>query len=861
VAVVPQLTLPHTYEDGVDDVDAETFQVNEDALLGHGNNHTHDEYALAVSLAAYATVTSLTTLSDSLTAHMNSTTAVHGISNAANIVYMTDRFNVDTAGKLSWGPGGVVATDTSLSRYAAGVLTTGGLRLNYDATDTFTNLVIANVTPGPVAGGAYFRPDIQYWVDGARRWSPVANDVGLSIGTGVGSRNGGSNLGFADLVVGYRRDPVDAAFSEDFIYLVDERGGRIGFHRNIPTSQFHFNALQPGIDIFAINDNAGADRGAWYLRLTRQDGLSLILGSATTPTELLDVRGKAVAYSYKGANGAYADWIGNVTAPHLYASGFGTAYPFDRNGHWIMHPRTDAQGLYDIILATTPLGTTPSPQLVVSGTGGVELRNSSFRANFNAAAGTVWLTSRVTGDTANRFQVAADGTHSWGPGNAATDCILFRNGVGELRTTDTMLATVRAASSTLAFSAHITGDVQRRFGVTAGGTISWSDGANPADTSLYRRGAKELGLNDSFLTIQRALATDTTYRSLLVTGDTQARFSIDLSGKHSWGDGVSAADTVLARGGVGALNLTGSINVTGSVNPLGRVTVTRAAGNVSFDSRTTGDANQRWSADTSGSVQWGDGTSTPDVTVMRPSAGVLRMTAGRFDFQGAAANSIVLGTLVSGDAAIRLQAQADGTLRFGPGTGSADIAFGRIGGGMVGPIQATAGATTILSVQNVGSTVTGGEIIGLGVGTGTGRMMHQTSYDASASGFIGHNVYRIPGGQTSWGVTHATFGSRAIEFRFGSGIRFWADGLATTAGAAATQTERFRIGEDGSIGIGGSAGLPFTLSLGGGTGVVFVGNSGTVPTTNPVGGGLLYVQAGALKYRGSSGTVTTVGAA
>lgn len=32
----------------------------------------------------------------------------------------------------------------------------------------------------------------------------------------------------------------------------------------------------------------------------------------------------------------------------------------------------------------------------------------------------------------------------------------------------------------------------------------------------------------------------------------------------------------------------------------------------------------------------------------------------------------------------------------------------------------------------------------------------------------------------------------------------------------------------------------------------------TVPTANPTGGGVLYVEAGALKYRGSSGTVTTI---
>jgi hypothetical protein len=47
-------------------------------------------------------------------------------------------------------------------------------------------------------------------------------------------------------------------------------------------------------------------------------------------------------------------------------------------------------------------------------------------------------------------------------------------------------------------------------------------------------------------------------------------------------------------------------------------------------------------------------------------------------------------------------------------------------------------------------------------------------------------------------------------------------------------------------------------SYGGGSGVLFLGNATTVPSTNPTGGGILYVEAGALKYRGSSGTVTTI---
>lgn len=47
-------------------------------------------------------------------------------------------------------------------------------------------------------------------------------------------------------------------------------------------------------------------------------------------------------------------------------------------------------------------------------------------------------------------------------------------------------------------------------------------------------------------------------------------------------------------------------------------------------------------------------------------------------------------------------------------------------------------------------------------------------------------------------------------------------------------------------------------SYGGGEGVAFVANAGVVPTTNPTGGGVLYAEGGALKWRGSSGTVTTI---
>lgn len=52
--------------------------------------------------------------------------------------------------------------------------------------------------------------------------------------------------------------------------------------------------------------------------------------------------------------------------------------------------------------------------------------------------------------------------------------------------------------------------------------------------------------------------------------------------------------------------------------------------------------------------------------------------------------------------------------------------------------------------------------------------------------------------------------------------------------------------------------LSSTKSYGSGVGVIYVANASTVPSTNPTGGGILYAENGALKWRGPSGTVTTI---
>ena len=71
-----------------------------------------------------------------------------------------------------------------------------------------------------------------------------------------------------------------------------------------------------------------------------------------------------------------------------------------------------------------------------------------------------------------------------------------------------------------------------------------------------------------------------------------------------------------------------------------------------------------------------------------------------------------------------------------------------------------------------------------------------------------------------------------------------------------TPRERLRI-----VGANGNLGFGNTTSFGNGAKVIGIANAVTVPTTNPTGGGVLYAEAGALKWRGSAGTITTIAAA
>jgi hypothetical protein len=57
---------------------------------------------------------------------------------------------------------------------------------------------------------------------------------------------------------------------------------------------------------------------------------------------------------------------------------------------------------------------------------------------------------------------------------------------------------------------------------------------------------------------------------------------------------------------------------------------------------------------------------------------------------------------------------------------------------------------------------------------------------------------------------------------------------------------------------GGNIGIRTKDQFGRGKGVIAIANATVAPSVNPAGGGILYVENGALKYKGSNGTVTTI---
>ncbi len=128
--------------------------------------------------------------------------------------------------------------------------------------------------------------------------------------------------------------------------------------------------------------------------------------------------------------------------------------------------------------------------------------------------------------------------------------------------------------------------------------------------------------------------------------------------------------------------------------------------------------------------------------------------------------------------------------------------------------------------------------------------------------FSSLNVNRTYSGGASPATSGTTDPTVAVRFQYGA--------VGVDTGILDSGTSFIQVRNNGNLATnynlllnpnGGNVGIGTTNQFGSGARVIGLANAATAPTTNPTGGGVVYCEAGALKYRGSSGTITTLGAA
>jgi hypothetical protein len=185
-------------------------------------------------------------------------------------------------------------------------------------------------------------------------------------------------------------------------------------------------------------------------------------------------------------------------------------------------------------------------------------------------------------------------------------------------------------------------------------------------------------------------------------------------------------------------------------------------------------------------------------------------------------------------------------------------------------------------LTDVGSINIEGNSRAIGSNTGQLGLGRQLTFrDDTSPRYTENSIYNVAVIRAEYDASGAdtTSGSHALTFSTYRGWRGDTSGTLTekwrikslgtlqSNGAQTIQTSTGNLtlatgGGNGNILLSpngsGNLGFGTTNQFGSGGKVLGIANATTVPTTNPTGGGVLYVEGGALKYRGSSGTVTTI---
>jgi hypothetical protein len=262
---------------------------------------------------------------------------------------------------------------------------------------------------------------------------------------------------------------------------------------------------------------------------------------------------------------------------------------------------------------------------------------------------------------------------------------------------------------------------------------------------------------------------------------------------------------------------------------------------LAFFTRTADALSERMRITAAGLV--GIGTSAP--TYQTQIAGVGQLTANLTD-AGVKGATLFLQATDS-------NAGAGGAVLFGTNSGNG-TPFSTIKGLLTDGTANTLGDLAISTRNATSDTaltermrITAAGNVGIGTSSPGGKLdVVSSSFNivSSQSTTSFAAFMRIaPAGQTAYDF-YSINGVEAARIAVdGSNIMSFATGSAAT--------ERMRIDSSGNVGIG-------TSTFGTSAAKVLGIANGTAPTTSPAGMGQLYVEGGALKYRGSSGTVTTI---
>jgi len=496
---------------------------------------------------------------------------------------------------------------------------------------------------------------------------------------------------------------------------------------------------------------------------------------------------------------------------------------------------------------------------------------------------------------------AGDSVNSGGDFSVATNKFTVASATGNTAVAGTLGATGDFAVNTNKFT------VAASSGNTAvAGTFAVT-GATTLTGALVANGNSTLGDADTdTVTLNASFVTGTTLKTAKSDTNTLALAAYDV-------DGTAYTNLVtLTAGNTPSLALTstavGTINnmsIGATTASTGAFTTLSASGNVTLSGGTANGVlylNGSKVA-TSGSALTWDGTTlvassgngTPVLRILGagPSQGQLSFNSSdsykiqggpdylAFNFVTNSVNRYSIDSTgvsiwsVAGSEQMRLTSTGLGIGTSSPGSklevnGSAllKVASGNIGYGWLSSttnysLYLNAADNSLRLYSSVGTagdklTIDASGNLGLGVTpsawrTGYGDKVLQVGTRASLiadSGVttdLGNNWY-LSGSNYVYIATDAA--SRYQQYQ---GVHKWFTAASGTAGNAITFTQALTLSAVGNLLLGGTSDPTSAAKA-------IVIYNGTAPTGN-IAGGTLYVESGALKYRGSSGTVTTLAAA